>query len=105
MTTIKSYHLKNNETRYKFHVYVGTDSLTGKEQTTTRSGFKTKREAKEALAQIQQEIRKGTFRKQALETYRDVFELWMEHYENTVKDSTLLKTKRIFYQSYFAEFW
>lgn len=96
MTTIKSYQLKNNETRYKFHVYVGTDSLTGKEQTTTRSGFKTKREAKEALAQIQQEIRKGTFRKQAFETYRDVFELWMEHYENTVEDSTLLKTKRIF---------
>lgn len=96
MVNIKAYKLKNNETRYKFHVYVGTDSLTGKEQTTTRSGFNTKREAKEALAQIQQEIRKGTFRKQAFETYRDVFELWMEHYENTVEDSTLLKTKRIF---------
>ncbi|WP_342544896.1 site-specific integrase [Lysinibacillus sp. FSL K6-4013] len=96
MTNIKSYQLKNKETRYKFHVYVGVDPLTGKEQTTTRSGFKTKKEAKEALLQIQQEIRNGSFRKQAVETYRDVYELWMEHYENTVEDSTLLKTKRIF---------
>lgn len=96
MTNIKSYQLKNKETRYKFHVYVGVDPLTGKEQTTTRSGFKTKKEAKEALLQIQQEIRNGSFRKQAVETYHDVYQLWMEHYENTVEDSTLLKTKRIF---------
>ncbi|AMW99785.1 site-specific integrase [Rummeliibacillus stabekisii] len=96
MTNIKSYQLKNKETRYKFYVYVGVDPLTGKEQTTTRSGFKTKKEAKEAFLQIQQEIRNGTFRKQAVESYRDVYELWMEHYENTVEDSTLLKTKRIF---------
>lgn len=96
MTNIKSYQLKNKETRYKFYVYVGIDPLTGKEQTTTKNGFKTKKEAKEALLQIQQEIRNGTFRKQAFETYRDVYELWMEHYENTVEDRTLLKTKRIF---------
>ncbi|MGE7923335.1 tyrosine-type recombinase/integrase [Viridibacillus arvi] len=96
MVNIKAYKLKNNETRYKFHVYVGVDLLTGKEKTTTRSGFKTKKEAKEALVKIQQDIRNGTFRKQAVETYQDVYELWMEHYEHTVEDSTLLKTKRIF---------
>ncbi len=56
-------------------MYIGTDPLTEKEKTTTRSGFKTKREVKEALAQIQQEIRKGTFRKQAIETYIEIYEL------------------------------
>ncbi|MEO4054490.1 site-specific integrase [Solibacillus sp. CAU 1738] len=96
MTTIKSYTLKNNEKRYKFHVYIGVDPLTGKEKTTTRSGFKTKREAKETLAQIQHEIRNGTFRKKSVESYLDVYDLWMEQYENTVEDSTLLKTERIF---------
>ena len=56
MVNIKSYKLKTGEVRYKFHIYVGTDSLTGKEKTTTRSGFKTKKEAKEAYYTLQQEI-------------------------------------------------
>lgn len=43
MVNIKSYKLKTNEIRYKFHIYIGTDPLTGKEKTTTRSGFKTKK--------------------------------------------------------------
>lgn len=96
MVNIKSYKLKNNETRYKFHFYIGVDPLTGKELTTSRSGFKTKKEAKEALAQIQLEIRNGTFRKEAVETYQDVYDIWIEHYENKVQDSTFLKTSRIF---------
>ncbi|GED63264.1 site-specific integrase [Lysinibacillus fusiformis] len=96
MVSIKSYKLKNNEVRFKFNVYIGVDPLTGKEKTTTRSGFKTKKEAKEALAKLRQEVRDGTFHKVAMETYQDVYELWMEQYENSVEDSTLLKTKRIF---------
>lgn len=96
MVNIKSYKLQNDEIRYKFHIYIGTDPLTGKEKTTTRSGFKTKKDAKEAFLQLQQEIKNGTFGKVSKDTYQEVYELWMEHYENTVEDSTLLKTKRIF---------
>ncbi|MDM5352404.1 site-specific integrase [Lysinibacillus sphaericus] len=96
MVNIKSYKLKTNEIRYKFHIYIGTDPLTGKEKTTTRSGFKTKKEAKEASYELQQEIKNGTFGKVSKDTYQEVYELWLEQYENTVEDSTLLKTKRIF---------
>lgn len=94
--TIKSYKLKNNETRYMFQLYIGVDPLTGKEQSTTRRGFKTKKEAKDALAVLKVEINSGTYKKKAVETYQDLYDMWVKHYENTVQDSTFLKTIRIF---------
>lgn len=93
---IHSYKLQNGESRYKFHIYIGIDQLTGKEKTTTRSGFKTKKEAKDSYLSLQQEIQNGTYSKVAKDTYRQVYDLWVEHYENTVEDSTFLKTTRIF---------
>ncbi|GLI82729.1 hypothetical protein ANABIO32_04160 [Rossellomorea marisflavi] len=39
-TTIKSFKMKIGDTRYLFRVYVCADPSTGKEQTTTRPGFK-----------------------------------------------------------------
>lgn len=95
--TIKSYKLKNNETRYMFQLYIGVNPLTGKEQSTTRRGFKTKKEAKDALVALQVEINNGTFKKQQFETYQDIYDMWVTHYENTVQDSTFLKTTRIFH--------
>lgn len=95
-TTIKSYKLKSNSTRYMFHLYIGVDPLTGKELSTTRRGFLTKKEAKDALAALKVEISKGTFRKKQLETYQDIYDLWVNHYENTVEESTFVKTTRIF---------
>lgn len=93
---IHSYKLQNGEVRFKFHIYIGTDPLTGKEKTTTRSSFKTKKEAKDAYVLMQQEINNGTYGKVAKDTYGQVYDLWVEHYENTVEDSTFLKTTRIF---------
>lgn len=93
---IKSYKLANGEIRYKFQVYIGVDPLTGKSKGTTRRGFKTLKEAKDAMAKLQVEIIDGEFKNQQLETYRDVYLQWIENYENTVQDSTFLKTLRIF---------
>lgn len=93
---IHSYKLQNGEVRYKFHIYIGVDPLTGKEKATTRSGFKTRKEAKDAFLALQQEIQNGTYGKVLKDTYRQVYDLWVENYENTVEDSTFLKTKRIF---------
>ena len=45
---IKKYTMKNGETRYLFQTYLGVDPLTGKERRTTRRGFKTIKEAKQA---------------------------------------------------------
>lgn len=95
-TTIKNYKLKSNETRYMFHLYIGVDPLTGKELSTTRRGFKTQKEAKDEMAKLKGEISSGSYKKQATETYQDVYDIYIEHYENTVQDSTFLKTVRIF---------
>ncbi|BDH62891.1 site-specific integrase [Lysinibacillus sp. PLM2] len=95
-TPIECYTLKNGQKLYRFKIYVGVDPLTGKEQRTTRSGFKTKKEAELELARIKLEIEKGTFRKTVAETYQDIYNLWIMNYENTVEESTFVKTKGIF---------
>ena len=61
-TNIKSYTLKNNERRYMFQLYMGVDPLTGKERTTTRRGFKTKREAQDALTELRVQANNGTYK-------------------------------------------
>ncbi|KOS71694.1 integrase [Lysinibacillus contaminans] len=96
MAAIKNYSLQNGEKRYQFQIYVGVDPLTGKEQRTTRRGFKTKKEAQLALSRLRLEIENGTFRKTTAETYLDVYNLWIEQYQNTVEESTFVKTSGIF---------
>jgi len=91
-TPIESYNLKNGDTRYKFQIYVGVDPLTGNEKRTTRSGFKTMKDAKSALYEIKHEISQGTFRKIQAKTYQDMYELWIKQYEKTVEESTFVKT-------------
>ena len=93
---IEKYFLKNNEVRYRFKIFIGTDELTGKPKGTTRSGFKTVKEAKEALGQLQRDIDDGMYQPKSVETYGDIYKIWVENYENTVQDSTFLKTVRIF---------
>lgn len=95
MATIQTYQ-KNKKKYYKFQLYVGTDQLTGKRIKTTRSGFSTKKEAQLALSRLQLEIERGDFRKKSVDTFNDVYELWIEQYKNTVQESTLVKTKGIF---------
>lgn len=95
-TSINSYTKKNGEKFYMFKVYIGVDSLTGKEQYTTRRGYKTKKEAELALAGLKLDISKGTFRKQQAETFQEIYDLWITQYERTVEESTFMKTTGIF---------
>ncbi|MBG9691376.1 integrase [Lysinibacillus sphaericus] len=96
MATIQSYELKNGQKRYMFQLYIGVDPLTGKEQRTTRRGFKTKKEAELTLARLKLEIDKGNYKKESLETFQEVYELWINQYENTVEESTFNKTINYF---------
>ena len=93
---IKQYKLKNGEIRYEFQVYLGTDEATGKQMRTTRRGFKTKKEAELALARIKLQVASGEFRKERAETFKEVYELWLLQYENTVEQSTFVKTVSLF---------
>ena len=95
-TPIKPYKLKNGDTRYMFRISLGTDPLTGKQKNTTRRSFRTRRKAQLAYDRLKFELRNGTLRKQAVETYHDIYLIWIERYERQVQDSTFLKTTRIF---------
>ncbi|EGO2589268.1 TPA: tyrosine-type recombinase/integrase [Enterococcus faecalis] len=96
MATIKKYTKKDGSTAYMFNAYLGIDPLTGKSKRTTRRGFKTQKEAKLALAQIQIEIDRGKFVKQDYSLFKDVYELWYAQYINTVKPSSAQRIKYYF---------
>ncbi|MEB5927482.1 site-specific integrase [Enterococcus faecalis] len=96
MATIKKYTKKDGSTAYMFNAYLGIDPLTGKSKRTTRRGFKTQKEAKLALAQLQIEIDRGKFVKQDYSLFKDVYELWYAQYVNTVKPSSAERVKIYF---------
>ncbi|MBF4501196.1 site-specific integrase [Savagea sp. SN6] len=93
---IKKYTLKNGEIRYKFQVYLGTNELTGKQERTTRRGFKSKKQAELELARIKLQVANKEFRQRKIETFNDVYNLWIIQYEKTVEESTFVKTEGIF---------
>lgn len=67
--------LKNNAVCYRFKIFISTDELTGKSKGTTRSGFKTVKEAKAALNQLQMDIAAGMYQPKTSETYGDIYKI------------------------------
>lgn len=100
MAIIKKYKKQDGTEAYMFNLYIGQDPKTGKKKRTTRRGFKTEREAKLALARLEIEFEENDpFEEKELElrkTYEELYWSWYEEYKETVKDSTLLKTERMF---------
>ena len=101
---IKKYTTKNGETRYLFQTYLGIDPLTGKERRTTRRGFKTIKEAKQAERNLLLDVEENGLPSNQSDGFRDpTFEelasLWLENYKTTVKISTFenvrVKVKKI----------
>ena len=90
---IKKYTTKNGETRYLFQTYLGIDPITGKERRTTRRGFKTMKEAKQAERNLLLDVEENGLPSNQSDGFRDpTFEelasLWLENYKTTVKPST-----------------
>ena len=96
VSPIKSYKLKNGETRYEFPAYLGIDPLTGVQKRTLKRGFKTRKDAALALAHIKIAVANGTYHQTRAETYQEIYELWVKQYEKTVEESTYVKTMSIF---------
>lgn len=96
MANIKKYTKKDGSTAYMFNAYLGIDPLTGKSKRTTRRGFRTQKEAKLALAQLQLEIESGGFVKQDYSRFKDVYKLWYAQYVNSVKKSTAQRVEYYF---------
>ena len=90
---IKKYTTKNGETRYLFQTYLGIDPLTGKERRTTRRGFKTIKEAKQAERNLLLDVEENGLPSSRPDgfknpTFEDIALLWLESYKTTVKAST-----------------
>lgn len=94
---IKEYVKKNGEKAYMFKLYLGIDQDTKKPIRTTRRGFRTQREARLAIADLELNgLSKPESEPQMIHTYEQIYNLWYEEYKTTVKTSTLLKTERVF---------
>ena len=74
---IKKYKLKNGDTRYMFHSYIGVDLVADKDVYRKRSGFRTKKEAEIAEARLMNDFHKNGFPSQRKRsTFNDVYDLW-----------------------------
>lgn len=95
---IKKYTTKNGETRYLFQTYLGIDPLTGKERRTTRRGFKTMKEAKQAERNLLLDVEENGLPSNQSDGFQDptfgeLAQLWLENYKTTVKPSTFENVK------------
>ncbi|MGX7329474.1 tyrosine-type recombinase/integrase [Enterococcus bulliens] len=92
MATFKQYETKQGK-KWLFKVYLGIDAATGKRIETTRRNFPTKKAAQLELSRLQVEFDRGEYgkKKQPEQTFQEVFKLWQENYEYTVKESTYVK--------------
>lgn len=76
---------------YKAKGYIGTDPDTGKKKVITISKCRTKREAELAFSKRQNEFQQNGFTAQAKTTFQEVYDLWLETYKLSVKESTFVK--------------
>ena len=82
---------------YRFRVYAGIDEMTGKKKYIKRAGFKTKAEAKKELVKLEYDVSSGGyFKPKEVKTVRDVYDLWIEQYSYTVKQSSIYIIKNHF---------
>lgn len=100
MAEIKEYKKRDGTTAYMFNSYVGINPETGKTKRTTRRGFKTKKEARLALAQLElredEPIPKNKVQKKYI-TFKNVYEMWFENYKRTnLSEHTISGTERFF---------
>lgn len=91
---IKKYE-KNGQTYFMFQAYAGIDPATGKQRGITRRGFSSQKDAEMEYYRLKLEMEEGV-QKVKRYTFQEVYDLWIEEYRNTVKESTLQKTKTLF---------
>lgn len=94
---IKSYTTPSGNKRYKFTIYLGRDTRTGRPRQIRKQGYKTEKQAKKDFLQIQVQIANGEYSpdKQQRLKFKEVYEKWLDIYSNGIKESTLATTIRI----------
>ncbi|CAH0177838.1 Tyrosine recombinase XerC [Peribacillus simplex] len=87
MASFQKYTTKQGQ-MWMFKLDTGVNPETGKRQTTTRRGFKTKKEAQQAVSRVEQELANGISLNNNNLTYKDVFDQWFANHSKTIKAST-----------------
>ena len=95
MADIKKYKKNDGTTAYMFNAYVGLNPVTNKNVYRKRQGFKTKKQAQLALADLLRDIEENGISKNSTEIIRfqDLYDLWIEQQSLSVKESTLIDQK------------
>lgn len=79
--------------KYGARGYLGIDETTGKQVNVNKRGFDTRKEAETYF--LREKLRfqeEGKKKKANVYTFQEVYEQWLEIYQNDVKESTLAKT-------------
>ncbi|MEC2057980.1 site-specific integrase [Peribacillus psychrosaccharolyticus] len=87
MASFQKYTTKQGQ-MWLFKLDTGINPETGKRQTTTRRGFRTKKEALQAASRVEQELANGLSLSNNNLTYKDVFDQWFSNHSKTIKTST-----------------
>ncbi|MGZ9871796.1 site-specific integrase [Priestia endophytica] len=87
MASFQKYSTKQGQ-KWMFKMDTGINPETGKRQTTTRRGFKTKKEAQIAAAKLEQDIVSGISIGNSNLTFQDVYNQWFFNHSKTIKLST-----------------
>ena len=95
MADIKKYKKNDGTTAYMFNAYVGLNPVTNKNVYRKRQGFKTKKQAQLALADLLRDIEENGISKNSTEIIRfqELYDLWIEQQSLSVKESTLIDQK------------
>ncbi|WP_307977298.1 site-specific integrase [uncultured Streptococcus sp.] len=93
--TIKQFKKKNGDTVYRQRVYLGTDSLTGKQVQVTITGRTAKEVSQKATKKLADFKMNGStvLKIQQVNNYGDLVTLWLSSYKLTVKPQTYRHTE------------
>lgn len=91
---MKGYFRKRGNT-WSYTVDVGKDPATGKRKQKSKGGFKTKKEAQQALNEVMSKVYKGDYQEPEKMNIKEFMNEWLEVYaKNKVKETTLKNYKR-----------
>lgn len=94
---IIEYETKTGKKRYKFSLYAGKDTSTGRTLMVRKKGFKSLKEAREEYLKLQLAIDSGEYKPINERRFKlsEIINMWLKVYQPTVKESTFATTKRI----------
>lgn len=93
MATFQSYTTKSGKKLWSVRAYLGIDPATNKQVNLQKKGFANKKEAQLFYNRKIVEIERNGFKKQRVDTFKEVYELWLKTYRLTVKESSYNRLK------------